>query len=249
MLERRMEWRMRLAAALLIILAAAWFGFALGGGASAAWGMLARQQAALHGFVATHPLLAATFYVALDGGAAALCFPALAGITLLGGLLFGPALGTMLSVVGAGSGGTIAMVLARRALRPLLGARALTAIARLEPGLRRDGFSYVLALRLLPVLPSWLISLAAGIAGVRLTPFVTASCLGMLPATIVYSWVGSGLGELLADGRQPLLSALWTPSLLLPLLTLALLALAPIGVRLWRGRRARGRMRLPEPHA
>jgi uncharacterized membrane protein YdjX (TVP38/TMEM64 family) len=236
MLKGGMMVRMRLAAALLVILAAAWLGFALGGGASAAWAMLARQQAALHGFVAAHPLLAVCLYVALDASAAALCFPALAGITLLGGLLFGPALGTLLSVAGAGSGGTIAMLLARRALRPLLGPRTLTVIARLEPKLQRDGFSYVLALRLLPVLPSWLISLAAGIAGVRLLPFMAASCLGMLPATIVYSWVGSGLGDLLADGRQPVLSALWTPSLLLPLLALALLALAPIGWRQWRRR-------------
>jgi uncharacterized membrane protein YdjX (TVP38/TMEM64 family) len=97
--------------------------------------------------------------------------------------------------------------------------------------LARDGFSYLLALRLVPLFPFWIVNLAAAVAGIRLTVFVPATLLGILPASFVLSWIGADVGGVLADGRTPDLSLMFSPRVLLPLLALAVLSLLPVLVR------------------
>jgi len=52
-----------------------------------------------------------------------------------------------------------------------LAGRARGLLDRVRPGLERDGFSYMLALRRLPVVPFWLVNLALALVGMRLGSF------------------------------------------------------------------------------
>ncbi len=113
----------------------------------------------------------------------------------------------------------------------MLARRYDTLLARVRPRLERDGFAGLLALRFVPIVPFWLVNLAAGIVQMRLLPFALATLLGIIPATAVFASAGAGFAEALAAGTPPGLSLLLRPGLLLPLLGLALLSLLPMVVR------------------
>jgi uncharacterized membrane protein YdjX (TVP38/TMEM64 family) len=192
---------------------------------------LAANQAALAALVRANPAATGAGFVAAYAAAVAVSLPGGVFLTLAGGLLFGHLWGTVLSVLGATIGAVLLFLAARHALGPLLARRAGPLLARVRPGLERDGLSYLLALRLVPIFPFWLVNLAPALVGMRLGPYALATFLGVIPATAVFAGIGAGLGEILAAGGRPDLGVILSPGVLLPLLGLAVLALVPV---LWR---------------
>jgi uncharacterized membrane protein YdjX (TVP38/TMEM64 family) len=79
-----------------------------------------------------------------------------------------------------------------------------------------------------PLFPFWLVNLVPAFFGMRLRSYALATLIGIAPATIVFASLGSGLGSVFDSGETPDLGLLLTPRLLLPILGLALLALAPV---------------------
>ena len=72
---------------------------------------------------------------------------------------------------------------------------AQPAFAALDEAVGRHGFKLVLLVRLSPVFPFNLLNYALGVSRVTLRDYVLASWIGMLPATIVYVYVGAGLQD------------------------------------------------------
>lgn len=217
--------------ALLILLAVAW---ASGVTRYLSFEALAEHRAALAGWVALRPVPAAAAYVGAYILVVALSLPGGAVMTLAGGLLFGPWLGTALAVGGATLGACALFLAARSALAPLVAGRAAGLLDKVRPGLERDGFFYLLTLRLIPVVPFWLANLAPALVGMPFGAYAAATALGIVPGTAVFAGIGAGLGEVLAAGERPDLSVILSPSILLPLLGLAALSL--LGAW-WRGRK------------
>jgi uncharacterized membrane protein YdjX (TVP38/TMEM64 family) len=222
---------------LLLILAGLGTAYAAGLHRSLSFEALAQRQEALRALVAARPVLAPLAYVAVYAAAAALSLPGAVVITLAGGLLFGTWLGGACAVLGATAGAVLLFLAARHALGGWLAGRAGPLLGRIRPGLERDGFSYLLALRLIPLFPFWLVNLAPALVRMKLTTFAGATLLGIIPGTFVFASVGAGVGTVLAEGRQPDLSVILRPGVLLPLLGLALLSLLPVAWRRWKDRR------------
>ncbi len=195
------------------------------------WESLARHQDMLIGWVGLHPFAAPALYVAAYVLTAALSLPQAALLTVAGGLLFGAVAGCALTVFGATIGATILLFVIRSAFGKTLERHRHRIPAQLQARLARDGFSYLLALRLLPVVPFWIVNLAAALAGIRLAVFVPATLLGIVPASFILSSIGAGVSGILAQGRTPDLSVLFGPRILLPLLGLAALSLLPVLLR------------------
>ena len=105
---------------------------------------------------------------------------------------------------------------------------------RIKPGLERDGFSYLLSLRLLPIFPFWLVNLAPALVGMRLAPFALATAIGIVPGVLFLVSIGAGLGDLLALGGAPDVSAVISWRFLASRFGLAALALTPVLWRRWR---------------
>lgn len=200
------------------------------------WEGLARHQADLAAWVAAHPLLAPLAYMAFYVVVAALSLPEAALVTVAGGLLFGTVLGGILAVIGATLGSIVLFLAARNALADRFVRRGGKVLARARDALQREGFSYLLAIRLIPAFPFWLVNLAAAIGGMRLLPFATATFIGIIPGTLVFASLGDGLGAVLARGQRPDLTIVFSPRVLGPLLALAALSLLPVIWRHWRRR-------------
>lgn len=195
------------------------------------WASLARNHAVLADWAGRHAILAACLYVANYAVTVTLSLPYAAVLTAAGGLLFGAVFGGTLAVVGATIGAVLLFLIARSAFGDVLGGRDSPLLDKVRTALRRDGFTYLLAIRLVPLFPFWLVNLAAALCGMRLLPYAAATLIGITPVTFVIAWIGSGIGDVLAAGRAPDLSVLFSWRLLAPLLALALLSLSPV---LWR---------------
>ncbi len=100
--------------------------------------------------------------------------------------------------------------------------------------LHRDGFSYLLAIRLVPAFPFWLVNLAAALSGMRLLSYGAATVIGIIPATFVFASIGDGLSGVLAAGGKPDLTMIFSPRILGPLIAMAALSLLPVAWRRWK---------------
>jgi uncharacterized membrane protein YdjX (TVP38/TMEM64 family) len=206
---------------------------AVGGRHYLTFAALAQNRDWLCGLAQHWGLLAALLYIAVYAVLVALSVPGGAVLTIAGGFLFGTWLGTLCAILGATLGAT-GIFLAARAGLGGLAQRAGPLVGKLEAGFRKDAFNYLLVLRLVFIFPFWLVNLVPAFVGVRLSTFVLATFLGIIPGTFVYAAFGNGLGDVV---EEPGLGVLLRPSVLGPILGLAVLALIPVGYRRWRGKR------------
>ena len=186
---------------------------------------LAGNRALLLGWVEARPALAALAFALAYVAVVALSLPGGAVMSLAAGFLFGPWLGTLLAVLAATIGACLLFLATRHALGRTLAARGGPLLARVGEALRRDGFWYLLSLRLLPVVPFWLANLAPALAGMPFRSYALATLVGIVPGTAVYVGIGAGLGEILDSGGRPDPAAILSPGILLPLAGLAGLSL------------------------
>ncbi|MAY68002.1 MAG: hypothetical protein CMM77_12855 [Rhodospirillaceae bacterium] len=126
---------------------------------------------------------------------------------------------------------------ARYAIGDFLYKKAGPFVRRMEEGFRKNAFSYLMFLRLVPVFPFWLVNLVPAFLNVGAGAFVIATILGIAPATFVFASVGSGLGAVLDSGGTPDLTIVFEPHIMGPLLGLAVLALIPVFLRRIKERR------------
>lgn len=227
-------WR-RLAPAALLLLGLALF-LLFGLERYFSFEMLSQNHAMLAAWVADNRLLAVILFVMAYALAVAFSLPIAIIITPLGGFLFGIWLGAILSVIGATVGSVAVFLAARTAFRDLFHARAGSMLARFEEGFRRDSFSYLLFLRLVPVFPFWLVNIVPALLSMRLWPYTLATLIGIIPAAFVYAGLGAGFGMLFDRGEAPDLAIIFEWHILLPLLGLAVLALLPVLYAHLRGR-------------
>jgi uncharacterized membrane protein YdjX (TVP38/TMEM64 family) len=199
---------------------------------------LRQNRAQLSAYVAEHGLAASLGYVTAYVGVVALSLPGAAIMTLAGGFLFGVLVGATLTVIGATLGATLLFLVARSAVGDSLRERAGPFLARMAEGFSKNAFSYLLFLRLVPAFPFWAVNLAAALLGMRLAPFVVATGLGIIPATVVYSAFGAGLGQVFDTGGEVNLKSVFSPTLIAALVGLGLLSLVPVLLRWLRERRA-----------
>jgi uncharacterized membrane protein YdjX (TVP38/TMEM64 family) len=220
----------------ILVLTGALF-VALGGGRYLTFAALAAHSKWLLATVARAGALAAVGFILGYAVLVALWFPAAELLTITGGFLFGRWFGTLYAVVGATAGATVVFLAVRAGVSGLT-ARAGPGVAHLAENFRRDGFNYLLFLRLVPVFPFWLVNIVAGAAGLTLRAFVIGTLIGIIPGAFVYASLGAGLDAAIAAGRRPDVMLLFRPNILLPLLGLAVLSLLPVACRHWRRRRS-----------
>ena len=141
----------------------------------------------------------------------ALSIPGAVLLTISGGILFGTFIGGTAAVIAATTGATIIFLVAKSACGENLARRAGPLASKLSDGFRADAFSYLLFLRLVPAFPFFLVNLVPALAGVKLTVFVGATLIGVIPATFTFAFFGSGSTAWSPRSRLPIALA-WRPA-------------------------------------
>ena len=155
---------------------------------------LVKHRTLIDNFVADHKLAAVGTFVALYIALVAISIPVGAVLTTTAGFLFGTLVGGLAAMLGATIGATIIFLIAKSAIGEHLLRRAGPLAAKFAEGFRANEFSYMLFLRLVPF-PFWLVNLAPALFGVRLTTFVSATAIGIIPATFAFAFLGAELGS------------------------------------------------------
>lgn len=130
--------------------------------------------------------------IAVGLGLALVPGPLVAGA---GGLLFGAALGTVLSVAAAVITGTVALLLARRVGGPGMATIESRRVGILASALERHGLWAVVAQRLAPGVPDAPCSYAAGLLRVSPTQIALGTAIGVAPRAFGYTAIGDSLDE------------------------------------------------------
>lgn len=114
-------------------------------------------------------------------------------LTLGAGALFGVAWGSVYVSIGSTLGATAAFLVGRYLARDAVVRRieGNARFAEIDRAVAREGWKIVILTRLSPVFPFALLNYAFGITQVRLRHYVLASWAGMLPATVLYVYLGS----------------------------------------------------------
>lgn len=185
-------------------------------------------------------LAMATGFIAVYVLIVAFSLPGATIATLAGGFLFGLFPGAFY-VVGAATIGAIVIFLAAKwGLGEALAARMDASSGRikaLKKGIEDNEFSMLFLIRLVPVVPFFVANLLPALVGVSLGRYAVTTFFGIMPGSVVYTWVGAGLGEVFARGDTPDLGIIFEPAILGPILALCALALLPIIIRAVRGRK------------
>lgn len=201
---------------------------------------LQTHEAALRGFVDDNLALALLAFIAVYALATAVSFPGAVVLTLAGGYLFGTLTGGAATVIGATIGAIMVFYVVQTSLGAALRAKAEAdggTLKKVIDGVGQGAFGYILTLRLIPLAPFWLVNVAAALAHVPLRAYALATFIGIMPATFIYSGIGSGIGALVERGETPDLGVIFEPRVLLPLVALGLLSLV---TTLYQRRRRQG---------
>lgn len=215
---------------------------------------LAEHRDALKGFVAAHLVAALLLYVALYVAATALSIPVGAALSIAGGFLFGWMISAPVTVVAAVIGSAIVFEIVRTSFGAALAERAGPLVQKLQRGFAENAFSLLLFLRLAPVFPFCAVNAVSGLCRMPLRTFMLATAIGIIPASIAFALIGSGLDRVIdmqmqvyrdcvaANGAsgcriaiEP--SALITRELLIGFGALGLVSLLPLLARWWKERK------------
>jgi uncharacterized membrane protein YdjX (TVP38/TMEM64 family) len=193
--------------------------------------------------VAAHYLQAALAYLFVYMLFAALSLPGAAWLTVAGGFLFGAIMASILTVIAATVGASLLFLATKTSLGDYLHHHAGPWLAKVERGFADNQWSYLLMMRLFPVIPFFIANLVPAFLGVPLPVFMAATFLGIIPATAVFATLGAGLGGVLETGSELTLHSLMTPQIEAAFIGLAVLAASPIVAKFLRRRRASSRDR------
>jgi len=158
------------------------------------------DAAALETWIRDAGVIAPLLFMLLYALAAVLFLPG-SVITLAGGALFGPILGTFYNLTGATLGATLAFLIARYLASDWVAARAGGRVKQLISGVESEGWRFVAFVRLVPLFPFNLLNYALGLTRLRLLPYVIATCIFMLPGAIAYTYLGYAGREAVAGGE------------------------------------------------
>ena len=116
-------------------------------------------------------------------------------LTLTGGALFGPVWGTLYNLTGATLGATLAFIVARYLASDWVEEKTGGRLKQLKDGVEGEGWHFVAFVRLVPLFPFNLLNYALGLTRIKLSHYVIASYLCMLPGAIAYTYLGFALKE------------------------------------------------------
>ena len=122
--------------------------------------------------------------------------------SLAGGVLFGPVLGTVLNLIGATLGATLAFLASRYLAADWIRRKAGGRLDRLTEGVDAEGWRFIAFVRLVPLFPFNLLNYALGLTRIPLAQYVVASLICMVPGSIAYTYLGYAGREAFAGGES-----------------------------------------------
>jgi pyruvate/2-oxoglutarate dehydrogenase complex dihydrolipoamide dehydrogenase (E3) component/uncharacterized membrane protein YdjX (TVP38/TMEM64 family) len=176
-------------------------------------------QASRESFTETYtksPFTVLLIYFLIYVVSTALSIPGALVLTLAGGALFGVGWGVVLVSFASSLGATLAMMTSRFLLRDFVQQRLGSKLQSINEGIEKQGAFYLFTLRLVPVVPFFVVNLGMGLTPIGVWTFYWVSQVGMLAGTLIYVNAGTHLAQLES------LSGIASPGLLISFVLLGI---------------------------
>jgi len=111
-------------------------------------------------------------------------------LTLAGGALFGPVVGTFYNLTAATIGAIISFAAARYLAHDWVEKKTGGRLKALKRGVEGEGWKFVAFVRLVPLFPFNLLNYALGLTKIKLGHYSLATYICMLPGAIAYTYIG-----------------------------------------------------------
>ncbi len=164
------------------------------------------QQAEVEQYVASNYTNSVMAFFLVYVAVTALSLPGAAVMTLIAGAIFGLINGLIIVSFASTLGATLALLTSRFLLRDSIQQKFSTQLQSINDGIQKEGAFYLFTLRLVPVVPFFVINLVMGLTSIPVRTFFWVSQVGMLAGTAVYVNAGTqlagidSLGGILSPG-------------------------------------------------
>lgn len=172
-------------------------------------------------------LLSITGFFLIYVAVAGLSLPGAALLTLAAGAIFGFLTGLIIVSFASTIGATLAFLFSRFLFRDVVQKKFSHHMQTINRGMEEEGAFYLFTLRLIPVVPFFVVNLLMGLSNIKTLAFYWVSQLGMLPGTAVFVNAGNQLAQIdtLKDILSPTLLFAFALLGLFPLIAKKLLAI------------------------
>ncbi len=156
-------------------------------------------------------LAGAFIFIAVYALGAVLFLPG-AIFTIAAGLVYGIVAGTAVALAGATLGAALAFLVGRYLLRQRIenSFKKSRKFAAIDRAIAQQGWKIVGLLRLSPLIPFNVSNYFYGVTSIDFWPYLLASCVGMLPGTLLYAYLGA-IGQAgLSGGKKGYGPLEWT---------------------------------------
>jgi uncharacterized membrane protein YdjX (TVP38/TMEM64 family) len=147
-------------------------------------------------------------------------------LSVSAGISFGPLWGTILTLIGATTGATIAFSVARYLGRGAVARILKGRLKDLDNRVENHGFQVIFILRLIPLVPFDVLDYMGGLSKIRTSDYILGTFFGIIPGTIAYVYLGHSMLDITS----------WTFAAAAG--ALVLLALMPFAYRRWKRNRS-----------
>ena len=154
-------------------------------------------------------------------------------VALLGGFIFGKWIGTFVVVLGISIGGTFLYMFGNYFFKDLIREKFLNKYYKLEIKFKKSEFLYMLVYRLIGGVPWQISCLLPAIFNVKVSNFILATFIGIIPATFLVVSIGSGLEKIIDKNLEvPGISQIiFSPDIYIPLIAFFSLILITVFLR------------------
>ncbi len=121
-------------------------------------------------------------------------------LTLAGGALFGPVLGSLYNLTAATIGAMISFLAARYLAHDWVEKKTGGRMKQLKQGVEGEGWKFVAFVRLVPLFPFNVLNYALGLTKIKFSHYSIATYIFMLPGAIAYTYLGYVGREAVAGG-------------------------------------------------
>lgn len=152
-----------------------------------------QKRELLEQFVVTHYWSSIALFIGvyiLDGICA---LPATSLLIITGGFLFGTVPAAICTVIGATIGGTGLFLMTRYLFGKSLQKKYQHRLVNFNNQIHHHGAWYLLGVRIIPIIPFFLVNILSGLTLVPVRTFVWTTAVGVIPSGIIYAYLGQRL--------------------------------------------------------
>lgn len=183
----------------------------------------------LKSFVNRHYIFSVFLYIGIFSMSLACGLPIVMPLALVGGFLYGVIFGLLFAGISCLIGSVTSFLILRYVMVHWIRGWHNERIERFNTQVQKYGYSYLLILHFLSVIPMFVINLLAAVAKVKLRTVIWVTILGTLPLNLLCVIAGQQLSTIHS------IKDIFSPTIIVLLFILALVAIAPLIFKKMRG--------------